>query len=49
MSYGIEQARPQGVPSSAAGDEGFLMIEVPRDIAEREFGAEVTDEEQSDE
>ena len=49
MSYGIEQARPQGVPSSAAGDEGFLMIEVPRDIAEREFGAEVVTEEDGDE
>ena len=49
MSYGIEQARPQGVTSSAAGDERFPMIEVPRDIAEREFGVEVMAEEQDDE
>jgi len=49
MTYGIEQARPQGVTSSAETGEGFPMIEVPRDIAEREFGAEVVTEEQADE
>jgi len=41
MTYGIEQARPQGVTSSAETGEGFPTIEVPRDIAEREFGAEI--------
>ena len=49
MSYGIEQARPQGSSSAAAADEGAPTIEVPRDIAEREFGAEVMTEDQGDE
>ena len=49
MSYGIEQARPPGVSSSAEGEEGSPTIEVPRDIAEREFGAEVMTEDQGDE
>ncbi len=49
MTYGIEQTRPQGVSSSAEGDEGSPRIEVPRDIAEREFGAEVVTEEDGDE
>ena len=49
MSYGIEQARPQGVTSSAEGGEGSPRIEVPRDIAEREFGAKVVTEEEADE
>ncbi|MHB1869647.1 MAG: hypothetical protein ACYCT1_02175 [Steroidobacteraceae bacterium] len=49
MTYGIEQARPQGVASSAQPGEGFLTIEVPRESAEREFGAEVLTEEEADE
>ena len=49
MTYGIEQARPQAVTSSAETDEGFPTIEVPRDIAEREFGAEVVREDETDE
>ena len=49
MNYGIEQAHPQGSSSSAVGEEGSPTIEVPRDIAEREFGAEVMTEEQGDE
>ncbi len=49
MTYDIEQARPQEVTSSAEGGAGFPTIEVPRDIAESEFGAEVMTEEQGDE
>ena len=49
MSCVIEQASPQGGVSSAPRREDFPTIEVPRDIAEREFGAEVMTEEQGDE
>ena len=49
MSYDIEQARVQGDTSSAPSGGDFPTIEVPRDIAEREFGAEVMTEEQGDE
>ena len=49
MSNDIEQARRQGVTSPALSGGDFPTIEVPRDIAEREFGAEVMTEEQGDE
>lgn len=49
MSYDIEQTRRQGLTPSADGGGDFPTIEVPRDIAEREFGAEVMTEEQGDE
>ena len=49
MTHNIEQDRPQGVTASAPRREEFPTIEVPRDIAEREFGAEVMTEEQGDE
>ena len=49
MSYDIEHARQQGFMSSAPSGGDFPTIEVPRDIAEREFGAEVMTEEQDDE
>ena len=49
MTYDIERARAQGVTPSASSGGDFPTIEVPRDIAEREFGAEVMTEEQGDE
>ena len=49
MSNDIEQARRQGITSPAPGGGDFPTIVVPRDIAEREFGAEVVTEEQGDE
>ena len=49
MSNDIEQARRHEVTPSAPGGGDFPTIEVPRDIAEREFGAEVMTEEQGDE
>ena len=49
MSYDIEQTRRQEVTSPAPSGGDFPTIEVPRDIAEREFGAEVMTEEQGDE
>ncbi len=49
MSYDIEQTRRHEVTPSAPGGGDFPTIEVPRDIAEREFGAEVMTEEQGDE
>ena len=49
MTYCIERSVPHEVMSSADTADGFLTIEVPRDIAEREFGAEVATEDQTDE
>jgi hypothetical protein len=49
MSDHIEQVRAQEGMSSAPPRGDFPTIEVPRDIAEREFGAEVMTEEQDDE
>ena len=49
MSNDIEQVRAQEGMSSAPPRGDFPTIEVPRDIAEREFGAEVMTEEQDDE
>ncbi len=41
MTHIVEQARTQGVVPESEPGENFLEIELPRDIAEREFGAEI--------